>query len=95
MKTKLFALSAIIAVCLAAFPVRVAAHCDTMDGPVVAAAKLALEKGDVTPTLKWVKPEQEAEIRAAFQKTLVVRKQSTEAKELADMFFFETLVRVH
>ena len=31
------------------------AHCDTMDGPVVATAKAALEKGDVTPVLKWVK----------------------------------------
>jgi hypothetical protein len=95
MKTKQFALSIIAAGFVAAFPIRVAAHCDTMDGPVVTAAKIALEKGDVTPTLKWIKPEQEAEIRAAFQKTLVVRKQSAEAKELADMYFFETLVRVH
>ncbi len=26
-----------------------AAHCDMADGPVVAAARLALEKGDVAP----------------------------------------------
>ena len=32
---------------LAAHPAR--AHCDTADGPVVADAKVALEKGDVTP----------------------------------------------
>jgi len=49
------------------------AHCDTMNGPVVTAAKLALEKGDVTPVLKWVKPEAEAEIHAAFKQTLAVR----------------------
>jgi hypothetical protein len=30
-----------------------------------------------------------------FTKTLAVRKQSKEAKELADMYFFETLVRIH
>jgi len=30
------------------------AHCDTLDGPVVTAAKAALEKGDVTGVLKWV-----------------------------------------
>jgi hypothetical protein len=36
------------------------AHCDTADGPVVADARVALEKGDVTPILKWVKPEAEA-----------------------------------
>ncbi len=73
----------------------VGAHCDTLAGPVVKAAKMAIEKGDVTPVLKWVKKEYEGEIREAFKKTLTVRKQSTEAKELADMYFFETLVRLH
>ncbi len=71
------------------------AHCDTMDGPVVTAAQAALAKGDVTPVLKWVKSEHEAEIRAAFDRALAVRKLSPEAKELADRYFFETLVRVH
>ena len=73
----------------------VRAHCDTMDGPVVTTAKAALEKGDVTPVLKWVKPEGEAEVRDAFKKAIAVRKQSAEAKELADRYFFETLIRVH
>jgi len=71
------------------------AHCDTLDGPVVKTAKLALEKGDVTPILKWVKKEDEGEIRTAFQKTLTVRKLGQEAKELAELYFFETLVRIH
>ncbi len=71
------------------------AHCDTMDGPVVKAAKIALEKGDVTPILKWVKNEYEPEIRAVFKRTLMVRSKGPEAKELADMYFFETLVRLH
>lgn len=71
------------------------AHCDTLDGPVVTEARLALEKGDVTPVLKWVKPEAETEIREAFALTLNVRAKGPEAKELADRFFFETLVRVH
>lgn len=70
-------------------------HCDTLDGPVVAAARLALDKGDVTPVLKWVRPEHEAEIRDAFQRTLGVRELGPEARELADRFFFETLVRLH
>lgn len=95
MKTKPFALSLIVAGLMASLPAQVSAHCDTMDGPVVAAAKVALAKGDITPTLKWVKAEQETEIRTAFQKTLAVRKQSAEAKELADLYFFETLVRIH
>ncbi len=42
-----------------------------------------------------MKQEYEEEIRAAFQKTLVVRQEGPEAKELADMYFFETLVRIH
>ena len=71
------------------------AHCDTMNGPVVTEAKAALEKGDVTPVLKWVSKDNEEEIRTAFKKTLTVRSKSIEAKELADMYFFETLVRVH
>jgi hypothetical protein len=71
------------------------AHCDTLDGPVVKAAKQALENGDVNLVLIWVKPMDEAEIRTAFDKTRAVRKQSEEARELSDMYFFETLIRVH
>jgi hypothetical protein len=71
------------------------AHCDTLDGPVVQAARIALEKGDVRPLLNWVQADDEKEIRVAFQKTLAVRAKGAEAKELADMYFFETLVRIH
>ena len=71
------------------------AHCDTLDGPVVQTARIALEKGDITPLLKWMQADDEKEIRAAFQKTLVVRTKGAESKELADMYFFETLVRLH
>ena len=39
--------------------------------------------------------EQEEQIRDAFSRTLVVRRQGTEAQELADRWFFETLVRIH
>ncbi len=70
-------------------------HCDTLDGPVVSTAKVALEKGDVTAVLKWVQKKDEGEIRKAFENTLAVRKLSPQAKELADMYFFETLVRIH
>lgn len=71
------------------------AHCDTLAGPVVADAKKALEKNNVTPVLKWVKKENEGEIKEAFKKTVAVRNQGKEAKELADMYFYETLVRIH
>jgi hypothetical protein len=71
------------------------AHCDTLTGPVVTDAKKALEKKDVIPVLKWVKKEYEGEIRESFEKTLAVRIYGKESQELADWYFFETLVRHH
>jgi hypothetical protein len=71
------------------------AHCDTMNGPVIPEARAALEKGDVTPILKWIKKDNEAEIKAAFAKAVAVRVKGPEAKEMADRYFLETLVRLH
>lgn len=71
------------------------AHCDALDGPVIKAAQKALETGIVNLVLIWVQPKDEAEIRGAFEQTVKVRKLNAEAKQLADMYFFETLVRVH
>jgi hypothetical protein len=71
------------------------AHCDGMDGPVVKAAQAALASGDVDRVLIWVPKDDEAAIRRAFERTLSVRKLSPEARELADTYFFETLVRTH
>ena len=86
----------VVLVTLLAFGAKPAgAHCDALDGPVVLAAKEALEKGDVTPVLKWVKADDEEQVRAAFAKTLKVRGLSDDARELADRYFFETLVRIH
>ncbi|HEX5032018.1 MAG TPA: DUF6448 family protein [Tepidiformaceae bacterium] len=76
-------------------PSRALAHCDGLDGPVVTAARQALEKNDVKRVLIWVQKKDEAEIRKAFDQTLAVRKLSPRARELADTYFFETLVRVH
>ena len=71
------------------------AHCDSMDGPVIIEAQSALDKADITPILKWIKPDAEQEVLAAFNHALKVRKLGPEARELADSYFFETLVRVH
>ena len=76
-------------------PKQVMAHCDGLDGPVVKAAQTALENGNVNPVLIWVQKKDEGEIKQAFQKTLAVRKLNLQTKELADMYFFETLVRIH
>jgi hypothetical protein len=66
-----------------------------MDGPVVKAAQRALAKGDANLVLIWVQANDEAEIRKVFAKTMAVRKLNAEARELADLYFFETLVRIH
>jgi hypothetical protein len=71
------------------------AHCDTLDGPVVSEARKALDSGNVNLVLGWVQKKDEAEIRGAFQKATAARKSSPAARELADTYFFETLVRVH
>lgn len=71
------------------------AHCDGMDGPVVQAAQKALAAQDVNLVLIWIPQKDEAEIRRAFARTLAVRKLSSDARELADRYFFETLVRLH
>ena len=61
-------------------PNNLLAHCDGMDGPVIAAAKQALETGEINLVLIWVSKKDETEIRNAFQKTLSVRKLNPEAK---------------
>jgi hypothetical protein len=74
---------------------RAYAHCDGMDGPVVKAAQQALATGNVNLALIWVQANAEVEVKKAFERTLAVRRLGPTAQELADLYFFETLVRVH
>jgi hypothetical protein len=71
------------------------APCDGMDGPVVKAAQEALAKNDGNLVLIRVQKNDEAEIRRAFDQTVIVRKLGPQARDLADVYFFETLVRIH
>lgn len=80
---------------LALFPGRAGAHCDTLDGPVVKEARAALDSGDVTPILKWVGQAFEGELRSAFVRAEAIRNKGPEEKALADLYFFETAVRLH
>jgi hypothetical protein len=70
-------------------------HCDTWDGPVVTAAMRALEAENVELILPYVPKDGEAEVSKAYQQVMRVRKQGAEARELADRYFFETVVRIH
>lgn len=71
------------------------AHCDTMDGPLIADAVKALAQNNVNFALKWVSAANESEIRDAFNLVLKVKGLSPEAKELSEKYFFDTLVRIH
>jgi len=68
------------------------AHCDTMEGPVIKDAKTAIEKNNVNFVLKWVSNKDENELKSIFEQTMKVRTLSSDARELADRFFFESLV---
>lgn len=71
------------------------AHCDSMEGPVVKASQKALETGNINYVLIWVRADDEKEIKEMFDKVNKVRTLGNEAKDLADLYFFETVVRVH
>lgn len=70
-------------------------HCDSLDGPVVSAAREALTAGDVGIVLPFVPEQDEAEVRAAFTAVQPVRAMGEQARAVADRYFFETVVRVH
>jgi len=90
-KISLLAISA-LAVLLAASPREAAAHCDTLDGPVIQDARKAIASRDINPVLKWVKPKDEKAVRGAFQKVLASKAANLEA---AEHKFFTALVKIH
>ncbi len=88
-------LPALSAAILFLAPLSLSAHCDGLDGPVVQSARKALETGNVNLVLPWVQKADESEIRQAFARAVKVRKVNPETRDLADRYFFETLVRIH
>jgi hypothetical protein len=74
---------------------RAFAHCDSEDGPIIPLIRESLENGDVMPLLKWIAPEDEAQIRDLFERVRTVRTESEEAKAIADRLFIETFIRLH
>jgi hypothetical protein len=71
------------------------AHCDSISGPVVGAARQALATGNANLILPYVKPDAEAELTTAFQRTQAARQAGGEAGLVAERWFFETAVRLH
>jgi hypothetical protein len=70
-------------------------HCDTLDGPVVTAAREALDADDVDLALPFVPADGDQEVIDAFELARKARVHGPEAREVADLYFFDTVVRVH
>lgn len=70
-------------------------HCDSLDGPVVVAARRALEEGRVDIVLPFVPADGEADVMAAFEETMAVRGAGPDVAAVADRWFFENVVRIH
>jgi hypothetical protein len=70
-------------------------HCDSMDGPVVIAARDALAAGDVDLILPYVPADGEDEIGAAFARVLPLHAAGGPGADVARQWFYETVVRVH
>ncbi len=88
-------LTAIAIAALVLGPVPVLAHCDSIDGPIASDVTTALENGDVTPVLKWISADHESDISKLFEQTKDVRTLGDAARDLADRYFLETVVRIH
>lgn len=91
LKISLSGIAAITAVIIIT-PSNAAAHCDTLDGPVIQDARKAIDAKDITPILKWVKPQDEKAVKAAFNKLLTGKSKNQEETEHK---FFATLVKIH
>ncbi len=70
-------------------------HCDSLDGPVVTAARDALAAHDVDRVLPFVPADGEDEVRAAFDLATKARVLGGDAERVADQWFFECVVRLH
>jgi hypothetical protein len=70
-------------------------HCDALDGPVVQAARVALAQSNVDMVLPYVREDGEADVRDAFDRAVKVIGLGGEAADLAQRWFFETVVRIH
>src|SRR5688572_24303268 len=89
------ALAALILLALAAGARSAWAHCDSLHGPVVAAGREALATGKLEVALVWIDAPRAGELRAAFRRARAVRRLDEAARDLADTWFLETLVRLH
>lgn len=66
-----------------------------MDGPTVKDGLQALETGNINHAYKWIEPRDEPALRKIFDLSQKVRHLGVDAREVADRWFLENLVRIH
>lgn len=91
----LAASAAAMALAVLLHPQRASAHCDTMDGPTAQDGQTALDTRNPSVALKWVGPESASELSAVFERSLAARELGGAAREVADRWFLENLIRLH
>lgn len=93
----IFAITAFVVIATAVLfrPQPASAHCDTMDGPTATDGIQALETGNLALAGKWVTADGEAELKSIFDRAIAARKLGAAAREVADRWFLENLVRIH
>jgi hypothetical protein len=69
-------------------------HCDSLDGPVVQAARRALDAGNVSLVLPYAPNTAEKEIIDAFDKVVQARRTNAICREVADRYLFEVVSRL-
>ena len=70
-------------------------YIDLLNREVAQAAKNALDTETVEFALAFVPKGQELEVIEAFEKALKVREHGPESRDLAERYFFDTVVRIH
>lgn len=96
MSRKQFAIAVgLLSLVMSVFSMPTFAHCDSYDGPVIHDARLALQKGEVSFVMKWIREEHEEEIKSLFSKTLSLKNADHQIYNIVEKHFLETLVRLH
>lgn len=68
---------------------------DMTNGPVMGAAKMALDKGNVNYVLIWVPEESENKLKNLFEKTFCESRAGKDMEDIAINWYFETVKRLH
>ncbi|MCX6701139.1 MAG: DUF6448 family protein [Methanomicrobiales archaeon] len=70
-------------------------HYDVRNGPIMKAAKMALQTGNVNYVLIWVPEESENQLKNLLEKTFCKRRDRKDVQDVALDGYFKTVSRLH